>query len=55
MKRRAASASGPGALKARAISGRDAADLLPHLMELAQAVSNDYDGFEARLSPGSTA
>lgn len=42
----------PGRLE---ISCRDAADLLQQLMELAQAVRNDYDGFEARFSPGSTA
>jgi len=49
MKRRAASASGPRArdFKARRITPRleitcrDAADLLPQLAELAQAVSND--------------
>jgi hypothetical protein len=36
----------PGRLE---ISGRDAADLLRQLMEPAQAISDDYEGFEARL------
>jgi hypothetical protein len=39
----------PGRLE---ISYTDPPDLLRQLMELAHAVSNDYEGFEARLSPG---